>query len=199
MLLLVDNYDSFTYNLYHLFKTVYKEVVVYRNDEIDIKDLKRFKPSGIIISPGPGRPENSGVSIDCVQYAEENRLPLLGVCLGHQVIGFYYGCDIIRAPYPVHGKTDEIFHENTSIFKGLKNPFLATRYHSLIIKLSSIKAPLQVTAKNKENLVMGIAHQSLPIYGVQFHPESFLSEEGIKLATNFVKVVSDYASRTNCC
>lgn len=199
MLLLVDNYDSFTYNLYHLFKTVYKEIVVYRNDEIKKDDLRKIKPSGIIISPGPGRPEESGVSIDCIQFAEENNLPLLGVCLGHQVIGFYYGCEIKRAPYPVHGKTDEIFHENTYIFEGLKNPFFATRYHSLIIEISSVKAPLKVTAKNKENLVMGIAHQLLPIFGVQFHPESFLSEEGIKLAKNFVKVVIDNARCTNCC
>lgn len=193
MLLLIDNYDSFTYNLYHLLKVLYEDIRVFRNDEIKLPELKRFKPIGIIISPGPGKPADAGVSLDCVEYAVETKTPLLGVCLGHQVIGSYFGASVVRAPLPVHGKADKIYHYSSGIFKGLKNPFLATRYHSLVIDRQTIKDPLVITAENSEGLVMGVSHKDLPIHGVQFHPESFLSEEGQKLAMNFLEEVKCYA------
>lgn len=193
VLLLIDNYDSFTYNLYHLFKAKCSKVEVVRNDEISKEALEELPIDGLIISPGPGRPEEAGISIDCVEVAEKHKIPLFGVCLGHQVIGYYYGCRIVRAPYPVHGKTDEIIHDSQGVFKGLKNPFKATRYHSLVVEEKSVKSPLFVTAKNREGIVMGLSHKHLPIFGVQFHPESFLSEEGERLAENFLRVVKEHA------
>lgn len=189
MLILIDNYDSFTYNLYHLFASVYRDIEVFRNDEIKVEDLMEINPSGIIISPGPGRPEDAGITLACIELAEKRSIPLLGVCLGHQAIGHYYGCSVVRAPYPVHGKTDNIYHNSKGLFSGLKNPFKATRYHSLVIDRKTVGRPLVICAENREGLVMGILHESLPIFGVQFHPESFLSEEGEKLARNFVGVV----------
>lgn len=189
MLILVDNYDSFTYNLYHLFASVYSHIEVIRNDEVTVEEIEEMKPSGIIISPGPGRPEESGITLSCIELAERHSIPLLGVCLGHQAIGYYYGCSIVRAPYPVHGKTDDIYHNSAGLFTGIKNPLRATRYHSLVIERSTVGRPLVICAENREGLVMGVLHESLPIFGVQFHPESFLSEEGEKLAKNFVEVV----------
>lgn len=193
MLLLIDNYDSFTYNLYHLFLNAYEDITVVRNDKITVDEFTSLRPSGIIISPGPGRPENSGISIEAVRFSLENQIPLLGVCLGHQVIASFFGACVIRAEIPVHGKTDLIFHDATGIFEGCKNPFKATRYHSLVVDRNTIKTPLRITAENREGIVMGIAHESAPIFGVQFHPESFLSEEGERIARNFVKEVEKYA------
>jgi anthranilate synthase/aminodeoxychorismate synthase-like glutamine amidotransferase len=172
---------------------VYENIAVVRNDKIKPDELSSLKPSGIIISPGPGRPENAGISIEAVRFSLENHVPLLGVCLGHQVIGSFFGADVKRAEMPVHGKTDLIFHDNTGVFEGCKNPFTATRYHSLIVDRNTVKHPLRITAENREGIVMGIAHESAPIFGVQFHPESFLSEEGERIAANFVKEVSRYA------
>lgn len=196
MLLLIDNYDSFTYNLYHLFLKFYKDIVVKRNDEITAEDIAEYNPSGIIISPGPGRPEDSGVSIDAVSYALEKNVPLLGVCLGHQVIGAYFGASVIRAKLPVHGETDLIFHNSLNVFRNCKNPFRATRYHSLVVDSETVKPPLVITAVNEEGIVMGIAHLTHPISGVQFHPESFLSEEGEKIASNFIEEVRKNASHS---
>lgn len=193
MLVLIDNYDSFTYNLYHLIKLFYHEVMVIRNDAIDPDELEKLDPSGIVISPGPGRPEEARLSVDAVKIATRKGIPLLGVCLGHQVIGMCFGASVVRAPQPVHGKTDEIYYKDSRLFKGCQNPFPATRYHSLVVAKETVKHPLKITAENSEGLLMALEHTDLPIYGIQFHPESFLSEEGEQLMKNFIEEVNLYA------
>lgn len=190
MLVLIDNYDSFTYNLYHLIKLFYDEVLVLRNDVLTAEELEKLNLTGIVISPGPGRPEEACLSVDAVNIAVKKRVPLLGVCLGHQVIGMYFGASIVRAPRPVHGKTDEIYYTESRIFKGCCNPFRATRYHSLVVARETVKPPLKITAENREGLLMALEHRDLPIYGIQFHPESFLSEEGEQLMKNFIEEVN---------
>lgn len=191
MLLLIDNYDSFTYNLYQQISTIYRDIEVYRNDELNVSDIEELNPEAVIISPGPGRPESAGVSLDAVKYSQNSKTPLLGVCLGHQVIVHVFGGKVIEGK-PFHGKTDLIFHNGRSIFSGLKNPFVATRYHSLVVE-KKIPDVLKVTSRNAEKIIMSVSHRELPIYGVQFHPESFLTEEGYKLINNFLKVVFDNA------
>ncbi len=199
MLLFIDNYDSFTYNLVQLFAMLEPNIKVFRNDELDADSLVKIQPSGIIISPGPGRPEGAGISIHAVDYAVREKIPLLGVCLGHQVIASFFGSRVVRAELPVHGEVDEIYHDGSGIFKDCKNPFIATRYHSLIVDETTVYPPLRVTAKNGEGLVMGICVSNFPIYGVQFHPESFLSEEGTKIAGNFLREVRRGESHPGSC
>jgi len=187
MILMIDNYDSFTYNLVQYLSELGQKLVVYRNDKINIEQIKRLKPSRIVISPGPGRPKEAGISEDVIKEFGPS-IPLLGVCLGHQAIGEVFGGNIIRADKLMHGKTSPIYHNNNPIFKGLSNPFEATRYHSLIVDRKSIPGSLQITAWTKDKEIMGLAHKKFPIWGVQFHPESILTREGKKLLENFINL-----------
>ena len=185
MLLMIDNYDSFTYNLVQYFAELGAKVAVYRNDAISIDKIRRLKPSHIVISPGPGRPEDAGISCDCIR-AFAGKIPLLGVCLGHQAIGYVYGGKIVRAKRLMHGKTSQIYHGGKVLFKGLPNPFEATRYHSLLIEKKSLPKELVVTAWTDADEIMGVRHKSNCLWGVQFHPESILTREGKKLLSNFL-------------
>ena len=187
MILMIDNYDSFTYNLVQYLSELGQKLVVYRNDKIDIEQIKRLRPSQIVISPGPGRPKEAGISEDVIKEFGPN-IPLLGVCLGHQAIGEVFGGKVIRADKLMHGKTSLIYHNSNSVFKGLPNPFEATRYHSLIVEKKSLPDSLQVTAWTKDNEIMGLAHKKFPIWGVQFHPESILTVQGKQLLKNFINL-----------
>ena len=184
MLVLIDNYDSFTYNLYQYFGDLSMATTVIRNDAQTVDEIFSIKPKGIVISPGPGRPENSGICIDLIHTCIANETPLLGVCLGHQAIGQALGGNIIQIE-PKHGKTDDITHEGTALFKNLKNPLKVTRYHSLVIEQQSLPNELNVTAKSQDGTIMAIQHKNKPIYGVQFHPESIATEGGHTLLKNF--------------
>jgi len=187
MILMIDNYDSFTYNLVQYLGELGQKLIVYRNDKITIQRIKKLKPKHIVISPGPGRPKDAGISNKVIE-AFKGKVPILGVCLGHQCIGKVFGADIVQAPRLMHGKTSMIYHKSKAVFKGLKNPFEATRYHSLIIKRSTLPKELEVIAETKKKEIMGIRHKKLPICGVQFHPESILTGEGKKLLKNFIGV-----------
>lgn len=187
MILLIDNYDSFVYNLYQYIGEFGAKVVVYRNDKISIQKIKKISPEKIIISPGPGRPENAGISCKIIEEFAD-KIPILGVCLGHQCIGYVFGGKIIKAKNLMHGKTSLIYHTGKNIFKNLKNPFIATRYHSLVIDEKSLPSVLEIHAKSDDGEIMGIKHRKFKVYGVQFHPESILTEEGKKLLENFLSV-----------
>jgi anthranilate synthase/aminodeoxychorismate synthase-like glutamine amidotransferase len=183
--LVVDNYDSFVYNLVQELGELGGDPVVFRNDAIDVAGIRAQRPDAVLISPGPGRPEDGGVSIEAIrQLAGE--IPLLGVCLGHQCIGQAFGGEIVPAPHLMHGKTSEIHHEGTGIYEGLPTPFVATRYHSLVVRPDSVPADFVVTATSTDGVVMGIRHRTLPIEGVQFHPESVLTASGPALLGNFL-------------
>ena len=187
-LLVIDNYDSFTYNLVQLFGEMDKiDLVVERNDEISIDEIKKLKPDRICISPGPGRPENAGISSELIRNLGQT-IPILGVCLGHQCIAQVFGGEVVRAERLMHGKTSQIHHQNRGLFKDLAEPLEATRYHSLIVKRDSIPDSLQITAETNEGEIMGLQHREFPIHGVQFHPESILTTEGRKLLANFLRV-----------
>lgn len=187
-LLVIDNYDSFTYNLVQLFGEMDDvNLVVRRNDDISLDEIKKLKPDRIIISPGPGRPENAGVSADLIRELGPHT-PVLGVCLGHQCIAQVFGGEVVRAEKLMHGKTSQIHHKDRGIFKDLAEPLEATRYHSLIVKRESIPESLEITAETEEGEVMGLQHRQFPIHGVQFHPESILTAEGRKLLANFLRV-----------
>lgn len=186
-IILLDNYDSFTYNLLHYIGELGAEVAVYRNDKITVKELLAKKPEGIVISPGPGTPQQSGICLDLVKEAS-GKIPILGVCLGHQAIGEAFGGKVIRAPKPMHGKISAIYHEGQSVFKGLPIPFNATRYHSLIVERGSLPDCLEVTAVTADDgLIMGLKHKQHNTHGVQFHPESIASEHGHALIKNFLE------------
>ena len=186
MILIIDNYDSFTYNLVQFIGELGAEVLVKRNDELKADEVGNIAPSHIILSPGPKRPEDSGVCIDIIKtYA--GKYPILGVCLGHQAIGYVFGGNIINAPEIIHGKLSEIFHDGKTLFEGLKNPFHATRYHSLVVDTEGLPEELEVSAKTSDGIVMGLRHKKYRIEGVQFHPESFLTDGGKKLLKNFIK------------
>ncbi|MCE2927771.1 MAG: aminodeoxychorismate/anthranilate synthase component II [Rickettsiales bacterium] len=189
-ILLLDNYDSFTYNLVHYIGELGAEVAVYRNDQISVVDILKMKPDGIVISPGPGNPQESGICLDLIKQAS-GKIPILGVCLGHQAIGEAFGGKVIRAPKPMHGKVSAIYHEGTSVFKDLPIPFNATRYHSLIVDRASLPDCLEVTAVTSDDgLIMGLAHKTHNTHGVQFHPESIASEYGHELIRNFLSLLS---------
>ncbi|TGK39751.1 anthranilate synthase component II [Leptospira andrefontaineae] len=191
MILLVDNYDSFTYNLYQYFSQIGNKVEVYRNDKIDLNEIKRLNPKGIILSPGPGRPEDSGVCIDILKELA-GQLPILGVCLGHQAIGLVHGGKIVNAPNIMHGKVSLIEHDGKDIYKSLPSPFLATRYHSLVIQPESLPDVLEVSSKTEDGIIMGVRHKTKPhLYGVQFHPESIMTQNGLELVRNFSRIVSE--------
>ncbi|AFY74165.1 glutamine amidotransferase of anthranilate synthase or aminodeoxychorismate synthase [Synechococcus sp. PCC 7502] len=192
MILVIDNYDSFTYNLVQYLGELLPnyphlgEVLVKRNDEITITEIKNLNPVGIVISPGPGRPEESGVSLDVIQELGAST-PILGVCLGHQSMGLIYGGKVVRAPYLMHGKTSQIYHTNTGVFAGLDNPFTATRYHSLVIDPEHCPEILEITAWTEDKIIMAVRHRDYPyVQGVQFHPESILTTSGKKLLGNFL-------------
>ncbi len=183
--LLVDNYDSFTYNLVQEMGALGADPVVFRNDAIDVAGIREQGPDGIVISPGPGRPEDGGVSLAVVAELG-GEVPILGVCLGHQCIGQVFGARIVAAPELMHGKTSAIFHTGVGVFTDMPSPFEATRYHSLIVDRASIPEILEITAETSDGIVMGLRHRELPIEGVQFHPESILTSDGPDLLTNFL-------------
>jgi len=191
MFLLIDNYDSFTYNLSHYLGELGVSVKVVRNDRISAEDAIALKPAGIVLSPGPCTPNEAGICLDLIALAARERLPLLGVCLGHQAIGQKFGGDVVRAPVPVHGKTSKVHHQGTGLFAGLPSPYLATRYHSLVVERSTLPDCLDVTAWTEDGLIMALAHKSLPIAGVQFHPESIASEYGHALLRNFLTMAGE--------
>jgi anthranilate synthase/aminodeoxychorismate synthase-like glutamine amidotransferase len=183
---MIDNYDSFTYNLVQYLAELGAEVTVVRNDAEPLEASLARRPDGVVISPGPGRPEASGVSLDCVGACAERRLPLLGVCLGHQSIGQAFGAEIVTAGRLMHGKTSPIQHDGEGVFRGLPDPFTATRYHSLVVSRKSVPAELVITAESDDGEIMGLRHRELPVEGVQFHPESVLTRVGKQLLGNFL-------------
>jgi len=185
MILLIDNYDSFVYNLLHYLGELGKEVVVMRNDALSVADILKMRPEGIVISPGPGTPDESGICLDLVKQAT-GQIPLLGVCLGHQTIGQVFGGKVVRAEKPMHGKISAIYHQGKSVFKDLPSPFNATRYHSLIVEKASLPDCLEITAETEDGIIMGLQHKQFNVHGVQFHPESIASEYGHELLKNFV-------------
>ena len=187
MLLMIDNYDSFTYNLVQYLGELGESLKVFRNDKISIAQIKRLKPKRIVISPGPGTPSDAGISKEVIREFS-GKIPILGVCLGHQCIGEVYGGKIIQAKRLMHGKTSSIYHNAKGIFKGIPNPFEATRYHSLLVEKKTFPDALEITAWTKENEVMGLQHTRYPLYGVQFHPESILTKVGKDILKNFLKI-----------
>ncbi|HLB33783.1 MAG TPA: aminodeoxychorismate/anthranilate synthase component II [Chthoniobacterales bacterium] len=193
MLLLIDNYDSFTYNLVQYFGELGEEIVVYHNDEISVKDVAKLKPERICISPGPGRPDQAGISEEVIKiYA--GKLPILGVCLGHQCIATCFGGEVVRAERLMHGKTSPIQHDERGLFYGLTNPFEATRYHSLLVRRETLPLCLEITAETAEGEIMGLRHREFLLWGVQFHPESILTTYGHELLKNFLGLNRDFVS-----
>jgi anthranilate synthase/aminodeoxychorismate synthase-like glutamine amidotransferase len=188
MILMIDNYDSFTYNLVQYLGELGAEVVVRRNDAVTLEEVSQMNPAAVVISPGPCTPSEAGISL-AVLSRFAGRFPMLGVCLGHQSIGAAFGAEVVRADRVMHGKTSPIEHDGKTIFAGLSNPFDATRYHSLVVRRASVPACLEISAWTRENEVMGLRHRELPIEGVQFHPESILTFEGKRLLENFLGLV----------
>mgnify|MGYP001607290275 CR=1 FL=1 len=185
MILMIDNYDSFTYNLVQYLGELGATVKIMRNDKITVEQIRELKPDQIMISPGPGRPEDAGVS--CAVIKEfGGKIPIFGVCLGHQCIGYCFGGKIIQAKKLMHGKTSQIYHNKTGIFARMKNPFCATRYHSLVVERKSFPEELQIIAETKDKEIMGLKHRRFSLWGVQFHPESILTEDGKKILSNFL-------------
>jgi len=185
MILVIDNYDSFTYNLVQYFGELGAELTVRRNDKVGLDEIEKLQPERICISPGPGTPLDAGISNELIRQFGP-RIPILGVCLGHQCIGHVFGGEIVRAPRLMHGKTSPILHEGDGVFHGLPNPFEATRYHSLVVRRETFPAELEILAETSDGEIMGLRHRRFPIHGVQFHPESILTEEGKRLLTNFL-------------
>jgi len=185
MILVIDNYDSFTFNLVQYLGEMGQDLKVFRNDAITLGEIERLSPDSIVISPGPGRPENSGIIIQAIQQFA-GKIPILGVCLGHQAIGAAFGGDVVTAPGIMHGKTSDIFHDGRTIFNGLPNPFRATRYHSLVVSPETFPDCLEISARTGDGVIMGLRHREMLIEGVQFHPESILTDTGKKLLSNFV-------------
>lgn len=188
MILLIDNYDSFTFNLVQFFGDLGAECVVKRNDALSAEAVLALQPEAIVLSPGPCTPNEAGICLDVVKLAAERGVPLFGVCLGHQAIGQAFGGQVVRAREPVHGKTSEVFHDGAEMFAGLPSPFTATRYHSLIVQQSTLPASLVATAWVEDGTIMGLRHVSLPIYGVQFHPESIATAHGHDILRNFLNL-----------
>jgi anthranilate synthase component 2 len=187
MILMIDNYDSFTYNLVQYLGALGADIKVYRNDKIDINGIKKLKPNRIVISPGPGRPEDAGISCQVIKEFA-GKIPLLGVCLGHQSIGYCFGGKIVGAKKLMHGKTSLIYHNKRDIFKGIPNPFEATRYHSLVVQKKGLPDCLEITAWTKDDEIMGLKHKDYPLWGVQFHPESILTKSGKDILANFLRI-----------
>jgi anthranilate synthase component 2 len=189
MIVLIDNYDSFTFNLVHYLGGLGADVVVHRNDKIAADDVVAAAPDAIVLSPGPCTPNEAGICLELIDKASA-KIPILGVCLGHQAIGQAFGGDVVRAPAPVHGKLSEVTHTGQGLFRGINGPFRATRYHSLVVDRATMPSCLSVTAETSDRLVMGLAHASLPVHGVQFHPESIASEHGHLMLKNFLELAA---------
>ncbi|MFY9609962.1 MAG: aminodeoxychorismate/anthranilate synthase component II [Blastocatellia bacterium] len=187
MILVIDNYDSFTYNLVQYVGELGVDVKVFRNDLISVDEMRAMKPKGLLISPGPGMPDGAGVTLEAIR-AFAGQIPILGVCLGHQAIGQAFGGRVVRAPYLMHGKTSEICHDSATIFRGLPYRFKATRYHSLIVEKEGLPEELEVSATTPDGVIMGLRHRRFPVEGVQFHPESVMTEHGKTLLENFLKL-----------
>jgi len=197
MIVMIDNYDSFTFNLVQYFgELTREEMKVFRNDRITVDEIEQLSPAAIVISPGPCTPREAGVSVECITRLG-NRIPVLGVCLGHQSIGFAYGGQVVRAPYLMHGKTSLINHVGTHLYRGMPLPFTATRYHSLIIDRPSCPSCLVIDAQSEDGLIMGVHHAEYPVYGVQYHPESILTEQGRVLLGNFLELAASFNRREN--
>ncbi|MEO5338049.1 MAG: aminodeoxychorismate/anthranilate synthase component II [Magnetospirillum sp. WYHS-4] len=190
MFLLIDNYDSFTYNLLHYLGELGAELEVVRNDALTVEDAMARRPQGIVISPGPCDPDRAGICLPLIAKAAEAHLPLFGVCLGHQSIGQAFGGQVVRAPRPMHGKVSEIRHTGKSVFRGLPNPIRATRYHSLTVARETLPDCLEITAESDDGVIQGLSHKTLPIHGVQFHPESIASEGGHTILRNFLEIAA---------
>ncbi|MWV47550.1 aminodeoxychorismate/anthranilate synthase component II [Paenibacillus sp. HJL G12] len=186
MILVIDNYDSFTYNLVQYLGELGEEVKVFRNDEIDIQGIEELAPDHILISPGPCTPNEAGISLATIEHFK-GKIPIFGVCLGHQAIGQAFGGEVVRAERLMHGKTSPILHHGTSVFEGLPSPFTATRYHSLLVERSSLPDCLEITAETEEGEIMGLRHKEYPVEGVQFHPESIITDHGHQMLRNFLK------------
>jgi anthranilate synthase component 2 len=195
MILLIDNYDSFTFNLVHYFGTLGAETVVRRNDKISVEEAFAEEPEAIVLSPGPCTPNEAGICLDLIAAAAPT-IPLLGVCLGHQAIGQAFGGKVVRAPKMMHGKLSEIRHDGTGVFRGINASFQATRYHSLTVARDSVPRELTVNAETADGVVMGLAHKSLPVHGVQFHPESIASEHGHRILRNFLDLAAAWNAKT---
>jgi len=195
MLVLIDNYDSFTFNLVHYLGELGAEVAVHRNDKVTSPDVIAADPDAIVLSPGPCTPKEAGICLDLIAQAAPT-IPILGVCLGHQAIGDAFGGKVVRAPVPVHGKLSEIRHEGQGIFRGINAPFKATRYHSLVVERQSLPQDLTVTADTDGGIIMGLAHTRLPVHGVQFHPESIASDHGHLLLKNFLDLAAAWNAST---
>lgn len=192
MILMIDNYDSFTFNLVQFMgELTEKEINVVRNDRITVEQVAELAPEALVISPGPCTPNEAGISMELIKTLGST-VPVLGVCLGHQSIGAAYGGTVLRAPYLMHGKVSSIFHDETTLFRGMKNPFTATRYHSLIVERSTCPACLRITAWTEDSIIMGFEHTSDPVFGVQFHPESILTEGGKTILKNFIDFAEKY-------
>ena len=191
MLLFIDNYDSFTYNIVQYLGQLGQEVAVYRNDEIDCDEIERLKPQYLVVGPGPCTPTDAGISISAIQRFA-GKVPILGVCLGHQSIGAAFGGKVVRAKRLMHGKISPVMHKNIGIFKDLPNPVNCVRYHSLAIERETLPECLTITAETEDNEIMGVRHQNLPIEGVQFHPEALLTEHGMKMFENFLQEFADF-------
>ena len=189
MLLLIDNYDSFTYNVVHYLGELGADVIVRRNDAFSLEEAMSMKPSGIVLAPGPCDPDKAGICLELTAEAARTETPLLGICLGHQTIGQAFGGQVVRCDEIVHGKLGRMQHRSTGIFSGLPNPFNATRYHSLMVDRASLPDCLEITAELSDGTIMGLEHRELPIHGVQFHPESIASEHGHSLLDNFLKII----------
>jgi anthranilate synthase/aminodeoxychorismate synthase-like glutamine amidotransferase len=187
MILVIDNYDSFTYNLVQYLGELGADPVVHRNDAISVAAARRLKPERIVISPGPGRPEDAGISPALIEEMQ-SRVPILGVCLGHQCLAQVHGATVRRAERLLHGKTSQVIHNNKALFRGVQNPFEATRYHSLIVDKDTLGEDLQVTAWTADQEIMGLVHRRYPLHGVQFHPESILTDQGMKILGNFLEI-----------
>jgi anthranilate synthase component 2 len=187
MLLMIDNYDSFTYNIVQYFSQLGVDVQVHRNDKITLAEIEALQPARLVISPGPCSPEEAGISVAAIKHFA-GKIPILGVCLGHQSIGAAYGGNVVRSSSLMHGKTSPIHHDDLELFKGLSNPFQATRYHSLIVDRPTLPDCLEITAWVENGEIMGLRHKTLPIWGVQFHPESILTEGGMELLANFLRI-----------
>jgi len=194
VLLLIDNYDSFTYNLVHFLGDLGARCAVHRNDQITVAAAMALEPDGIVLSPGPCTPNEAGICMDLVRAAAQAQVPLLGVCLGHQAIGQAFGGKVVRAPAPMHGKLSDIEHKGQSVFEDVPSPFSATRYHSLVVDRTTLPNELEVTAETGK-IVMGLRHKALPIHGVQFHPESIASEHGHKILENFLKIAGEHPTQ----
>jgi anthranilate synthase/aminodeoxychorismate synthase-like glutamine amidotransferase len=195
MLLVIDNYDSFTYNLVHFLGDVGGRCLVRRNDQITVEEAMALKPAGIVLSPGPCTPNEAGICLDLIAAAARAQMPLLGVCLGHQAIGQAFGGKVVRAPQPMHGKLSEVSNTGKGVFEDVPSPFSATRYHSLIVERENLPECLEVTASLPDGLIMGLRHRALPVFGVQFHPESIASQHGHKILENFLRICGDHPAQ----